>query len=387
MLPTLKRLLLGISLIVLASTVLLLSDLKRRTLTAGAVPHIGLLQHAPVVLLDDTVRGMVDSLAENGFVDGKTIVIQKYDAQGDIAVANLIAKEMVNAHFDLLLTASTLSMQAVANANRGGKTVQVFGAVADPAVAGVGISHDKPLDHPRNLVGIGSFLPVGEAFRIARDMFPGLKRVGVAWNPAEANSRAFTEKARQACQAMNIELLEANVENSNGVLEAEDSLVARGAQALWIGGDVTVSIAVDAVISVGRKARIPVFSITPGKPDRGTLFDYGADFYQIGKQTGELAVHILRGADPTQIPITNLVPTLLVVNTRALEGLKDSWRVPDDLLRRADVVVDGAGIHRKRSAAPANLAEQSDNEPEDTTTVHSRECDFATVVLDRGLSS
>ena len=362
MLPTLKRLLLGISLIVLASTVLLLSDLKRRTLTAGAMPHIGLLQHASVVLLDDTVRGMVDSLAENGFVDGKTIVIQKYNAQGDIAVANLIAKEMVNANFDLLLTASTLSLQAVANANRGGKTVQVFGAVADPAVAGVGISHDKPLDHPRNLVGIGSFLPVGEAFRIARDMFPGLKRVGVAWNPAEANSRAFTEKARQACQAMNINLLEANVENSNGVLEAEDSLVARGAQALWIGGDVTVSIAVDAVISAGQKARIPVFSITPGKPDRGTLFDYGADFYQIGKQTGELAVRILRGADPGEIPITNLVPTLFVVNTRALEGLRDPWRVPDDLLRRADVVVDGAGIHRKRSVAPANFAEQS-NKP------------------------
>jgi putative tryptophan/tyrosine transport system substrate-binding protein len=174
MLPNLKRLLLGISLIVLASTVLLLSDLKRRTLSTGAIPHVGLLQHASVVLLDDTVRGMVDSLAENGFVDGKTIVIQKYNAQGDIAVANLIAKEMVNAHFDLLLTASTLSLQAVANANRGGKTVQVFGAVADPAVAGVGISHDNPLDHPRNLVGIGSFLPVAEAFRIAREMFPGL---------------------------------------------------------------------------------------------------------------------------------------------------------------------------------------------------------------------
>ena len=350
MLPNLKRLLLGISLIVLASTVLLLSDLKRRTLGTGAIPHVGLLQHASVVLLDDTVRGMVDSLAENGFVDGKTIVIQKYNAQGDIAVANLIAKEMVNAHFDLLLTASTLSLQAVANANRGGKTVQVFGAVADPAVAGVGISPDKPLDHPRNLVGIGSFLPVADAFRMAREMFPGLKSVGVAWNPAEVNSRVFTEKAREACQAMNIELLEANVENSNGVREAEDSLVARGAQALWIGGDVTVGIAVDSVISVGQKARIPVFSITPGTPDRGTLFDDGADFYQIGKQTGELAARILRGADPREMPITNLVPTWLVVNTQALEGLKDAWHVPDDLLRRADVVVDKAGIHPKRLA-------------------------------------
>jgi ABC-type uncharacterized transport system substrate-binding protein len=218
-------------------------------------------------------------------------------------------------------------------------------------VAGVGISHDKPLDHPRNLVGIGSFLPVVDSFQIAREMFPGLKRVGVAWNPAEANSRAFTEKAREACKTMGIELLEANVENSNGVLEAEESLVARGAEALWIGGDVTLSVAVDSVVSVGRKAHIPVFTITPGKLERGTLFDYGADFYQVGKQTGELGVRILRGEDPTKIPITNMVPTYFVINKLALKGLKGSWHVPDELLQRANVVVDEKGVHLNKSAS------------------------------------
>ena len=348
MLLTLRRLLLGLALIVLASAALLLSDLNRRTPSAGGIPRIGLLQHASTMLLDEGVRGMTDGLAENGFTDEKTVVIRKYNAQGDIAVANSIAKEMANAHFDLLLTASTLSLQTVANANRGSKTVQVFGVVADPVAAGVGISRDNPLDHPRNLVGIGSFLPVEEAFRIARQMFPGLKTVGVAWNPAEANSRVFTENARKTCANMGMELLEANVENSNGVLEAEDSLAARGAQALWIGGDVTVNVAVDSVISTARKGRIPVFTITPGKPDRGTLFDYGADFYQIGKQTGELAARILRGADPGQIPITNVVPKRLVVNTLAVKNLKDPWRVPDDVVGRAEVMVDAAGVHNQR---------------------------------------
>lgn len=348
MLSTLRRLVLGITLIVLASAVLLLSDLNRRTHGQRTIPRIGLLQHASTLLLDEGVRGMIDSLAENGFVDGKTVLIRKYNAEGDIALANSIAKEMVNAHYDLLLTCSTLSLQTVANANRGGKTLQVFGLVADPAVAGVGINHDRPLDHPSNLVGIGSFIPVEDAFRTAREMFPELKTVGVAWNPAEANSRAFTEDARRACQAMGIELLEANVENSNGVLEAENSLVSRGAQALWIGGDVTVNVAADSVIAVAQKARVPVFTITPGKPDRGTLFDSGADFYEIGKQTGVLAAQILRGADPAQIAITNVVPRMLVVNTLALQGLKDPWRVPDDLLRRADVVVDQTGVHTRK---------------------------------------
>lgn len=343
----LKRLTLGVLLIVLASSALLLSDLGRRTTKAHSIPHVALLQHASTMLLDEGTRGVIDELAERGFVNGKTIVIDQFNAHGDIAVGNSIAAEMAQARYDLLLTMSTLSLQAVANANRGKKTVQVFGLVADPAVAGVGISWEDPLKHPANLVGFGSFLPVEDAFGIAREMFPGLKRVGVAWNPAEANSRAFVEKAREHCQRVGIELLEANVENSNSVLESEESLVSRGAEALWIGGDVTVSVAADSVIAVGRKARIPVFSITPGKPDRGTLFDYGADFYQIGRQTGTLAANILRGADPTKMPIKNEVPINFVVNTTVLMGLQQRWQISQKVLERANTVVDAAGVHTR----------------------------------------
>jgi len=346
----LKRLILGVLLIVAASAALLLSDLGRRSMKAHSLPRLGLLQHASTMLLDDGTRGTIDALAERGFVDGKSIVIEQFNAHGDIAVGNSIAAEMVAARYDLLVTMSTLSLQAVANANRGGKTVQVFGLVADPAVAGVGISWEDPLKHPANLVGYGSFLPVPDAFKVAREMFPALKRVGVAWNPAEANSRAFVEKAREYCQQVGIELLEANVENSNSVLESEESLVARGAEALWVGGDVTVSVATDSVVEVGKRARIPVFTITPGRPDRGTLFDYGADFYQIGRQTGTLAAEILRGADPKKIPIRNEVPTYFVVNTTALAGLRQGWRIPKSLLDRANTVVDEAGVHSSKPA-------------------------------------
>lgn len=345
-----KRLFLGLLLIVSASAVLLLSDLQRRTANVRTVPRIGLLQHASTMLLDEGTRGAIDALAENGFVDGKSIVIDKFNAHGDISVANSIAKEMVGARYDLLVTMSTLSLQAVANANRGGKTIQVFGLVADPFVAGVGLNRDNPLNHPRNLLGYGSFIPVEYAFQTAREMFPGLKEVGVAWNPAEANSRAFVERAREVCKGWNIELIEANVENSNSVLETEESLVARGAEALWVGGDVTLNVAIDSVISVGRKAHIPVFTITPGRPDRGTLFDYGANFYEIGKETGTLAAEILRGADPSQIPVKNVIPVWFVVNANATKGLKQKWQIPEEILRRANVVVDEAGVHERSPA-------------------------------------
>jgi hypothetical protein len=39
------------------------------------------------------------------------------------------------------------------------------------------------------------------------------------------------------------------------------------------------------------------------------------------------------------------------VNTTATKGLKQRWSVPDDILHRANVVVDTSGIH-KRTPAP-----------------------------------
>jgi putative tryptophan/tyrosine transport system substrate-binding protein len=353
MVKTIKSLALGFLLIFLAALSLLVSDWNRRTGDRQHIPRVAILQHASTPVLDDTIRGMIDGLAKGGFVEGKTISYQRFNSEGDISLSNSIAKNIVAEDFDMALTSSTISMQTLANANRGHKMVEVFGAVADPAAAGVGIDMSKPLEHPRNLVGIGSFIPVDRAFHIAREMFPALKVVGVAWNPSEPNSRAFVVKARELCKQMGIKLLEANVDNSAAVGEAVSSLASRGAQAIWVGGDVTVIVAINAVIAAGRRAHIPVFSLIPGNPDRGTLFDAGADFYRVGLQVGELAVRVLRGADPGKIPIENIVPEYLVINELALKGLTDPWHVPAELRARAGILVDESGIHNRMASAAA----------------------------------
>ena len=355
MLNTFKRLALGFFLIFIAAGILLVSDWNRRAGVHNHIPRVAILQHASTKVLDDCIKGMIDALAKEGFVEGQTVIYQRYNSEGDISVSNSIARELVSGNFDLFLTSSTISMQTLANANRGHRTVQVFGAVADPAAAGIGIDMSKPYAHAPNLIGIGSFMPVDTAFQMAREMFPGLKVVGVAWNPAEPNSRAFLVKAREVCQQLGITLLEANVDNTAGVAESVDSLISRGAQAIWVGGDVTVIVAIDNVVGSARKAHIPVFTLTPGKPDRGTLFDAGADFYQVGMQVGDLAAQILHGADASKMPIENVVPQNLVVNELALKDLKDPWHVTDEMRAKADILVDQKGIHIQKTAAPVEV--------------------------------
>jgi ABC-type uncharacterized transport system substrate-binding protein len=347
-----KRLSLGLALIVLASALLLVSDRDRRTThaAAGRVYSVAIVQHASTPVLDAGVQGMIEGLAGAGFRDGERLRIQTYNAQGDLAAGNAIARQVTTGEFDLVLTSSTPSMQAVANANRAGRTKHVFGLVADPFGAGIGLDRAKPLDHPRHLVGLGSFLPVGDAFELAREALPTLQTVGIAWNPAESNSEAFTRAAREVCTRLRLTLVEATVDNSSGVVEAVRALASRGVQALFVSGDNTMLSAIGSAIATARAARIPVFTIVPGAADRGTLFDVGLDFHELGRLTGVLAARVLGGTDPGTLPIRDVleeVPRRVVVNALATRGLRDPWTIPPDLAARATVLVDDTGVHER----------------------------------------
>jgi len=358
-LRALRHLALGLTLIAAAAAVLLLSDRERRT-EAGPrkIVRVALVQHASTPVLDEGVRGLIQGLAEQGFRDGGAITLATYNAHGDLATGNAIARQVTTGEFDMVLTTSTPSMQAVANANRDGRVTHVFTLVADPFSSGVGLDRAHPLRHPPHMIGHGSFLPVADSFTLAKQALPSLSRVGIAWNPAESNSEAFTLKAREACRTLGLTLLEANVDSSAAVTEAVQSLVARGAQALFVGGDNTMMSTIGSAIATARTARIPVFTIMPGAPDRGTLFDIGLDFHELGRIGGLLAGRVLQGQDPATIPIRDVqdeVPRRLVVNTLALAGLRDPWQMPDTLLAGATVVVDAAGTHR-RATRPGALA-------------------------------
>ena len=120
-------------------------------------------------------------------------------------------------------------------------------------------------------------------------------------------------------------------------------MIGRGAQAIWVGGDATVLASLDSAIGPARLGGIPVFSNTPGCSPGATLFDLGADFYQVGGKVGELAGRVLGGESPASLPILYEVPNELWISQVALKQLKPGWSFPKDIQARADVVVDQKG--------------------------------------------
>jgi putative ABC transport system substrate-binding protein len=349
-----------------ASALLLLTD---QASARRSIPAVAVLQQVSTPLLDDAIRGMLDGLAEKGFIDGQTVTIRRYNAEGDLAQANAIAREIVGGGYDMALTSSTPSLQALATANETGRAegrrlMHVFAAVADPFSAGVGLDRRDPLIHPSHLVGYGSLAPVEATFRVLQEINPSVVRIGVAHNPAESNSRRYMELVRAACGPRKLELLEAAVENSSGVVEAIQSTISRGAEAIFIPGDTTIASVTESVVATAAKAGLPVFTVVPAAPDRGTLFDIGFDFHEVGLLAGRVAGDVLKGADPATIPIGETARDThprLTVNLEAPGYDRRRWRVPEAILRQAKVVIGPDG----RRDQPDAVLEGPFDEPND----------------------
>lgn len=338
----LRPVLLPLGLITAVSALLLAMDPAQKGSQATHMPRVALMQHASQGALDDGVTGVLRGLEKRGYIAGKTMQLQKFNAQGELATANDIARRVTDGSFDLVITVSTASLQAVANVNRQHHVPHVFGIVAKSSIAGVGVSATDPLDHPPYMSGADSFLPVDKPLDMARRMYPGLRKLGLVWHSAEANSEEYTKATRKACAERGIELLEATVDSPSGVGEAAASLASRGAEAFIVTGDVMVLVSVDSVIKAGLQAGIPTFTISPGNVRKGALFDLGADFVTVGMETGNLAADVLAGRNLKEVPVTNRVPERFNLNLVALAKFP-KWQLPAGVADEAQVLIDASG--------------------------------------------
>lgn len=360
---SLIRLSVGAIAILAVSAVLLAADRGSRNggqaPKPGRMPQVALIQHASVEPLDNGVQGILDSLAQRGYEHGRNINIIRYNAQGDFATANTIAKAVVGDDLDLIITASTLSMQTVAAANRtqAKPKPHLFGIVTNPFDAGVGASKENPLEHPPYLAGLGSNSPVRDLFELAVRLQPSIRTIGLVWNPAEASSEASTLLARDVVKDLGLILMEGSAENSSGAGEVAKSLLARGIDALWLSTDVTTTTAQDVMIKAATQAGIPVIASMPTAADHGALLALGSSYYMVGLEQGQMAADVLQGRDLATIPIINWTPAVLRLNLNGLDRLQQLWTIPADVRLRAQTIFDANGV-TKQDTPLAEVPEQ-----------------------------
>ena len=280
------------------------------------------------ILLDEARRGIMAELEQSGFLKQNNITLDFKNAQNEFYMAQSIAQDIVRQKYDYIITASTPTLQVMANTNK--KIPHVFGAVTDPYRMGVA---KTSADHLPNITGVATFQPVASTIKVMRDIFPQAKIIGMVWNPAEACSEACTYKAREAAKEYGFTLLEKNVSSTSEIMDAVKTLLNKKPDLFLTSGDNTVIMALDSIAEVLRHHKIPYFTNSPSDIERGAFLGLGADYVEVGRSTGKIAQRVMMGEDPKDIPIRDYVPEKLHINlTLAREY---GFIIPADLLERA----------------------------------------------------
>lgn len=138
----------------------------------------------------DAVRdGVKDALKAAGYEDGKSLKWQYQSAQGNTGTAAQIARKFVGDKPDAIVAIATPSAQAVIAAT---KTVPVvFSAVTDPVAAKLVASWEPSKN---NVTGVSDLLALDKQMDLVKQVVPNAKRVGMVYNPGEANSAVVVKE-------------------------------------------------------------------------------------------------------------------------------------------------------------------------------------------------
>lgn len=292
---------------------------------------VGITQIVEHPALDACRKGVMDKLKEYGYEDGKNIFYDIQIAQGNSATANQIAKKFVGDKKDIIVAIATPSALAVANATK--KIPVVISAITDP----VGAKLVKSLEKPgTNVTGTTDMSPVKEQLALFKTLGANVKNIGIIYNAGEANSRTLVNLAKDASKKLGLNIMEATVTNSSGVLLAAKSLVGK-VEGIYIPTDNTVISALESVLQVTYENKIPLITGDTDSVVRGSLASLGMDYYKLGLQTGEIVYKIIKGAKPADTPVETLKDLELFVNLKTAE--KIDFKIPDEVIKKAAKVI------------------------------------------------
>jgi len=298
---------------------------------AAETLKIGIIQIVEHPALDAAREGFIDQFTEHGYVEGEKITYQIQVAQGDMATANTIAQKFKNERLDLILAIATPTAQAVANLIKD-KPILIT-AVTDPVAAGLVESAERP---GSNVTGTNDLQPLAEQFALAQQLVPGAKRVGIIYNAGEANSVTQVQMAKAIADQLGLEVVEATVDTSAGVLQAAQSFIGR-VDFIYVPTDNTVVSAFSSVVKVAEENGIPVFPGEENLVPQGALATVGVNYYRLGRQTAEMALRILEeGAKPESMPIESQKETELVINEDVAQAL--GINIPAAIRAKATIV-------------------------------------------------
>lgn len=283
-------------------------------------------------------RVLLESLRQQGWVDGGNMEILWRSVEGDSARAAAIVDEFVAKRVDVLAVSGNPQIQAALARTRTIPIVMMFSTA--PVKAGLVASLTRPGGNVTGLYAEPDASLNGKRLELLKRAAPQTTRVAfLSDGRVTSLSGGVTPETRRAADALGLVLLPFGVDTHDQLQAAFRDALEQRADALLI--DTSLSAASHdqgAFHAFAQRHHLPVMHTYPNAVTTGGLMYYGNDSSETYRLSAWYIDRILRGAQPGELPVQQATKYLLVINMRAARAIGITF--PPDVLVQADRVLD-----------------------------------------------
>lgn len=276
-----------------------------------------------------------DTIVSELNASGRDIEILLGNANGDTASLATILSNYRAEGIDMVIPIATSTAQSAKVVFEDDETPIVFAAVADPVAAGM------TGEDCEYITGVSNNIPAAEIVKLIYNFQPDCKKIGFLYTSSEVNSVSTINAAKAYCDAEGIAYVEASISNLSELQPAAQSLMAKGVDALYTGNDNSIASAMATYTDVAYSAGVPVYCGADSMVADGGFATIGVNYVQLGEQVAAMALRIMDGAQPAEIPYEVLADYARFVNLQAVERF--GGELPEGSLDGYDVLVEADG--------------------------------------------
>lgn len=286
---------------------------------------IGISQLVQHPALDSATAGFKQAFDDAGI----DVEWEEQNANGEQATALTIAQQFANQDLDLVLANATPAAQAMAQ-NVADIPV-LFTSVTDPVEAQLVASLEEP---GGNVTGTSDKTPLADQFDLMAELVPDVSTIGIIYSSGEVNSQIQVDEATKEAEGRGISVATQTITSVNEIPQAVAAL--GDVDAFYVPTDNMVVSGISSLVQAAEEKNTPVIGAEAGTVEGGAVATIGIDYFELGRQTGEMAIRILRdGADPATMPVETANQFSYYVNEDAatVQGVTISQHILDQAER------------------------------------------------------
>jgi putative ABC transport system substrate-binding protein len=272
------------------------------------------------------------NLADQGWIEGKTVSFEYRNAHSDPSRFAAAAAELVALEVDVIYALSAPALRAAYAATR---TIPIVGIdfTTDPIAEGYVESYARP---GGNVTGVFLDAPAiaGKWFELLKAMLPDLSRVSVLWDPGPGATHL--RAVRGVARSLDITLQVLEVGKPDDIEKAFAALRGR-TQAIILLPSPMIYEQSPRLARLTLKHQLLATSMALEFARAGGVLAYGPELTSTIERIAVLVAKILSGSNPAEIPVERPTRIQLVVNLKTAKTL--GLTIPQSILLRADEVI------------------------------------------------